>query len=424
MRVKRYVVDSMSDALQQIRSDLGKDAIILNTKSVKTGGFLGMFRKKQIEVIAAVDPAETKEKPSVRKPFAEPAPKLPLVQTAPVPAAPLPSVTGNQAAAREPVHNEERFAETFKNTLSLQANKTIVPAAETGKPDGLTKELEEMKGMLWKLVMADGNTGQAPAAFSALRKQLVKQEVEEEIITSIFEKVLKQLLPEDIHSEQKVAAMVKEVLLGMINQSAPKSGSLRQETRFVHFVGPTGVGKTTTLAKLAADSVIGHRRKVGMLTSDTYRIAAVEQLKTYANILNLPLKVIYSVEDLAPSIERLSDCNLLFMDTAGRNYRIKEYVTEIEKLLASGLPSETFLVLSLTSKYSDMEAIVQSFENIQVDKVIFTKIDETRTYGAILNLVVNYKLALSYFTTGQNVPDDIEIAAPDKIVSLLLGEYA
>jgi flagellar biosynthesis protein FlhF len=407
MRVKKYVVDSMSDALQQIRTDLGKDAIILNTKPIKTGGFLGMFRKKKIEVIAAIDPNESNERERKR------------VKPSPV------SFSASAAPAIQEEKKQVAFS-TVLQTAALQHESAAFPEEKANVPKELpstiSREVEEMKEMFWKLMLKDEGVSALPPSFAPLRKRLLEQEVTEEIIATVFEHVLKQVKAEKIADEKHVWKAAKEAIVSLLVERGGTHGALLETTVFANFVGPTGVGKTTTLAKLAAESMLQHNKKVGMITSDTYRIAAVEQLKTYANILNVPLKVVYSAEELVPTVERMNGCNMIFMDTAGRNYRNKEYVEQINKLLQSPLPNETFLVLSVTAKQSDLEAIIESFKEATIDKVIFTKIDETRTYGSILNLIVKHGLTLSYFTTGQNVPDDIEIATPEKVAALLLGE--
>lgn len=407
MRVKKYVVDSMSDALQQIRTDLGKNAIILNTKPIKTGGFLGMFRKKKIEVIAAIDPNESNERERKR------------VKPSPV------SFSASAAPAIQEEKKQVAFS-TVLQTAALQNESAAFPEEKANVPRELSstisREVEEMKEIFWKLMLKDEGVSVLPPSFAPLRKRLLEQEVTEEIIATVFDHVLKQVKAEEIADEKHVWKAAKEAIVSLLVERGGAHGALLETTVFANFVGPTGVGKTTTLAKLAAESMLQHKKKAGMITSDTYRIAAVEQLKTYANILNVPLKVVYSAEELVPTVERMSGCDMIFMDTAGRNYRNREYVEEINKLLQSPLPNETFLVLSVTAKQSDLEAVIESFKETTIDKVIFTKVDETRTYGSILNLIVKHRLALSYFTTGQNVPDDIEIATPEKVAALLLGE--
>ncbi|MDT2264619.1 AAA family ATPase [Paenibacillus larvae] len=192
----------------------------------------------------------------------------------------------------------------------------------------------------------------------------------------------------------------------------------------IHFVGPTGVGKTTTIAKLAAEQVLKHHKKAGFITSDTYRISAVEQLRTYANILGVPLEVVFSPQNLPRAFEALQDVDVIFMDTAGRNFRKELAVSELNALLQSCGETETYLVLSLTTKYEDIRVITENFIKFGVDKVLFTKMDETATYGTLVNLKRDFQLPFSYLTDGQNVPDDITLADEDKIVELLLEGYS
>ncbi|MGG2201708.1 AAA family ATPase [Paenibacillus validus] len=221
-------------------------------------------------------------------------------------------------------------------------------------------------------------------------------------------------------SETFVKQSLQRQLLAMLRMEGSKS--IAADTRIAHFVGPTGVGKTTTIAKLAAEQVLKHHRKVGFITSDTYRIAAVEQLKTYATILNVPLEVVFSPSDLTKAFDNLKDCDLIFMDTAGRNFRNEMYVSELNALLKSSGKSETFLVLSLTTKYKDMKAITSNFSKFKLHKVLFTKMDETDSYGAILNLVREFGLQISYIANGQSVPDDIRVLQEQFIIDLILED--
>ena len=204
----------------------------------------------------------------------------------------------------------------------------------------------------------------------------------------------------------------------------PISGSGRLDNaRVIHFVGPTGVGKTTTIAKLAAEDTLRRRRTVGLITSDTYRIAAVDQLRTYADILGLTLEVVFSPAEAARAFQQLEDKDRVLMDTAGRNYRSELQIHEVSSLLRSAPDADTCLVLSLTGRTADMEAVAKPFIQHGVDKVIFTKLDETTVYGAALNLVLGHGLHPVYLTFGQTVPDDLEPFRPLRYANLLLGEY-
>ena len=190
------------------------------------------------------------------------------------------------------------------------------------------------------------------------------------------------------------------------------------------FVGPTGVGKTTTIAKLASCFCVDKKKKVVLLTADTYRIAAAEQLRTYANILKVPFRVIYSKEELEAAISDFSDYDYIFVDTAGHSHKNTEQRTAVKELIQTAenqAEKDIFLVLSATTKYKDLLAIADAYKEFCNYKLIFTKLDETGEWGNLLNVKLHTKAAMSYVTSGQNVPDDIEAFQPQKTVKQLLG---
>ncbi|MDR6883876.1 flagellar biosynthesis protein FlhF [Bacillus sp. 3255] len=444
MRVKRYVVDSMPDALQKIRTDLGKDAVILNTKEIRTGGFLGMFGKKKIEVIAAIDNANTApaaprvaQQPQPVKvpaaamqgqaarsvPYQSDFPEVPdVLAPVSVPKAPV----AVSAASEPPAQSQAAQLQTAV-PLTGQASTAYTPASvHTAnrsvyqKDDHLIDELKQMKEMMKKLTQAS-DVDLLPEPLQKLEQRLCDQEVDPALVRQIMEETLADFRLADEPVTDESARQLVRVKLGQLFQTN-HSKRISPSTRVVHFVGPTGVGKTTTIAKLAAEQVLKYQRKVGFITSDTYRIAAIEQLKTYATILNVPLEVVFSPQDLVKAFHHLADCDVIFMDTAGRNFRNEMYVSELNSLLSTQGSSETILVLSLTTKYRDMKAITNNFNKFKLDKVIFTKMDETDSYGAIVNVVHEFSLHLSYVTNGQNVPDDITELDEWQIIDMLLEE--
>ncbi len=401
MRVKRYVVDSMPDALQRIRNELGKDAVILNTKEVRSGGFLGWFGKKKIEVIAATD-SNASTAPAV--------PPTPAVPSAAAHFLNAVSAAENRQAVSEPVL-EEHPAPSGKQ-----------PAKPKSKEDILLEEIKHMKEMVYRLSRQNDEASTYPPAFKELERRLLSQGVDVTLVDELLRNALEQAGDAETATGEQARQLIKEQLRKLLHTGKPKG--IAPDTRIAHFVGPTGVGKTTTIAKLAAEQVLKHNRKVGFITSDTYRIAAVEQLRTYATILNVPMEVVFSPQELNRAFRQLHDRDIIFMDTAGRNYRNEMYVSELNSLLKSQQNSETFLVLSLTTKYDDMKAITANFCKFKLDKVLFTKMDETDSLGAIANLVHDFSLQLSYITTGQNVPDDIAEANEELIIDRLLEEHA
>ena len=197
-----------------------------------------------------------------------------------------------------------------------------------------------------------------------------------------------------------------------------------QGPKMLFFIGPTGVGKTTTIAKIASHFCVDGGKKVALLTADTYRIAAAEQLRTYANILEVPFRIIYSVEELSQAVRDFKDCDYILVDTAGHSHQNAEQKKVMKELIHSVdgiLEKEVFLVLSATTKYRDLLSIADTYSDMTDYKLIFTKLDETITLGNLLNLKLYTGAPLSYVTCGQNVPDDIEDFNPQKTVKRLLG---
>ncbi|PQP80625.1 flagellar biosynthesis protein FlhF [Paenibacillus sp. PCH8] len=449
MRVKQYVVETMPEAMLQIRKDLGSDAVILSTKEIKVGGVMGMFRKKRIEVVAAVDKEETKQSP---KPVQH--------QFTPVPRAFVPEAYRQTARSFAAVSDEsvttdradQNAQEKSVAAMSKFESNNIVTDIDNGsdssstehKPrpqgadfsglttastqlasdlqqDKLMNELQDLKQMMTKLSKQGTSADPVPEELHKIRERLMEQDVWPEVWESWFDSIQARFTEGGLNEQEIEQAVRLEVMHFLENRI---DEGILPTTRIVYVAGPTGVGKTTTIAKLAAEQMFKKQRKVGFITSDTYRISAVEQLRTYASILNVPLEVVQSPGDTQRAISRLEDCDLIFMDTAGRNYRNELLVSELQSLLAPVENSETFLVMSMTSKSADMVQITEHFSKYGLGKVIFTKMDETGSCGPMFNLLYRFPLKLAYVANGQNVPDDLLKPAADLLSKQLLGELA
>jgi flagellar biosynthesis protein FlhF len=359
MIIKTYVVKNVTEAYPIIFHDLGTEAFILNTKPIKTGGFFGLFRKRQVEVVAAAD-----------------------------------------YYAENPTQME----------LAIEVEK---PVNDT--QNAVLRELSEVKGLISAIVKDEKNT--IPTAVEKWVLRLREQEVDEEVIQYIVKKVkMKQI--QNLSGQE-----IEQCFLAIIEQLLEEGKAKDPDSSpfLITLVGPTGVGKTTTIAKLAAARVFQQRQKVGLLTTDTYRIAAVEQLKTYAGILNIPLEVVSNPNDLQKSMEALKGCHMVFMDSAGRNYLEEEYIEEINQFLRYKVPQENYLVLSMTTRWRDMRNIVEQMKSVPIDKLILTKWDETSCYGVALNMVYHYPYPLSYVSLGQGVPQDIMQTDPLFMAKKILG---
>jgi len=384
VKVKKYTAESMTEAMKFVREELGTDAVILSSKPIYIGGFLGLFKKRRIEVVAAIDStAESnqmvaKQKPKKVKPSS-------VLEQLPKPVS----------------------SESIKKDL------------ETRNPD-LLKEIADLKGMIAGLRSTGTEDIHYPELLAPAHAVLVKQEIAASIRTQVMDGlVAKWRTVKHEVTQEEVQDWLKSALAEQIEWISKEE--LAFQKKYINVVGPTGVGKTTTLAKVAAQTVLKERKKVAFITTDTYRIAAIDQLKTYAKILNVPIEVAYNLEDFKRAAERFAHYDLVFIDTAGRNFRNAQYVKDLGDIIDFTEEMETYLVLSLTSKQRDMEDIYRQFSTIPLKHIIFTKADETATYGAMINMIQQYQLAPAYITNGQNVPDDLMKATPVNILNLLFG---
>jgi len=382
LKVKKYRAASMPEAMKLIRSELGNEAIILNSRVIQTGGFLGLFKKNSIEVIAALD-------------------AMPGEQ--------------NKPAIKEKQKPVETLAPPTKTPIKKSADNQNALLSED-----LQKELTELKALL-KNVKLESNEGiPLPDPIQDTKRWLTNQGIDQELMDSLMKASIELWYTNGGEmSRDEVRKWARDYLIKQINHLP--FGGISFAKKYILVVGPTGVGKTTTLAKVAADCILKYKKKVAFITTDTYRIAAIEQLKTYANILNVPIEVCYNLEDFQKAAQIFSDYDLVFIDTAGRNFRNRKYVEDLNQIIDFQKDIETFLVLSLTSKQIDMEEIYQQFSLITIDKMIFSKADETSTFGSLFNMIYKKEKAVAYITNGQNVPDDFITATPENVVNRIIG---
>ncbi|SFD80220.1 flagellar biosynthesis protein FlhF [Lentibacillus persicus] len=366
MKVKKFVAPTMPEAMNTIRKELGPEAVILNSKEVSKGGFLGLFKKRSIEVVAALDPS------------------------------PKPPPKNDKKPTRQPI--------PFK------------PASTDGD---VLSEVRQLRKVI-ELQTADG--ADYPTDYQVIYRHLLSQEIEETLAHDLMDALVQKHKASDTLLTDHNAILLEiraEIEERFQNRGV---GGFAERKRLIQFVGPTGAGKTTTIAKVAASRMMHDHKRVAFITADTYRIAAVEQLKTYANILNVPLEVVYNSDDYNEAIQKYASYDLILVDTAGRNFREEKYVRDLEKTIAFNDETETCLVLSLTAKASDLAKIYDQFKHLPIQNVIFTKMDETRQYGSILNITLNNNLGVAYLTNGQDVPDDILKPTPQVVSGLIAGE--
>ena len=365
MKMKKYTADTMVEAMKKVRADFGDDAVILSSNVVNTKGFLGFFQKKSVEVVAGFDqPSMIQEEPSY-------IPKRPTVST------------------------------------------------ELKQDAELKKEIIEMKRLIQDMKQS-ATFVNFPEDLSPLLTFLENQHLSKELIYQIGNEIFTLMKKEkkDFSIEEQLQ-IAKNVLKDEFSKLP--FGGISFSKRYINVLGPTGVGKTTTIAKVAARALLEEKKKIGFITTDTYRIAAIEQLRTYANLLQAPVEIAYNSEDFEEAILKMKDRDLIFIDTAGRNYKEIKFVDDLKRLIDFSLDMESFLVLSVTSKEEDMKTIIERFTSFPIEKFIFTKVDETESIGPMFNLMKQYGIGTAYYTDGQEVPEDIAEADLDKMLNLLLA---
>ena len=442
MLVKTFQAASMPEALRMVKAELGPDAMILSTKKERTGGFLGFFSKQVYRVTAAIDP--------VRKPAPPPAAPVVHREAAPRERTAREEMESSMLAplARELKDLREKVESLTRREEETRAEAKSVDGADASEqPDsGINlkniprSDLEEIKKLLLATLvksqegdtkdiqwptMADGNIlGQSGADLlpddSPLARELAASGVSTELIRKIVDTL--NTLPLE-SGNQTVKGRLGETL-GRLIKFAGTLKLKKNSPRIIALVGPTGVGKTTTTAKLAAMYALNKGNKVALITMDIFRVGAVEQLKTYSRIMGIPLEVASTPKELEKAVEKHSSCDLIFIDTAGRSHKDKEKLDEMKNFLEDKIPVEVYLCLSATTKDRELEEILNRFRIFQVSKVVFTKIDECESFGNMVNLLMKDNLQIAYFTTGQRVPEDIEIATPAKLADMIFREGA
>jgi len=401
MQVKKYVAPTYAEALILAKNELGTDAVIVDSRKVRVGGIFGLFGKEMTELTVAADerPAPPRAaKPAAARPPAAPAPADPArpVAVAASPAAPspraaaVPAPAAQAAPAAAGVPLAPEFAALRREMADL---KQAVTRLVENRPDPAA--LMELKGYARKVY-----------------EQLLEAGVEEGLALSISRKV-------GAHAT-KGRALLRAELLRLLGPGAPIQAGPGQR-RVVALVGPTGVGKTTTLAKLAAHFALERGLKVELITADTFRIAAVDQLRTYADILSIPLYTVERPLDVAQALEETAGADLVLIDTGGRSHKDDERMAELQDLLAAARPDEIHLVFALNTNPRDADRMLERYLPLGVNRLLFTKVDETSAPGLLLNIRLRSDLPVSYITDGQSVPDDLRPADAVDYSRLFMG---
>lgn len=417
MTIKKFIGKSQDEATQKAKQELGENCVIMNVKSVKPSGFFRIFRSVTYEVTAAIEEKEVVTsggKNFEKSDFSNQMERINIV-------------------ADEHINLKDQSFHTKKVEATHDFNREKWGSKNSleEKNIGLEEKIESLQSLLENKLSEQSHQKNSYMEEPLLKENLtyIKAIYKTLLENEVNEHYSNQLLDE-VDKVMRTATSLDYILSTIYQKMILKLGQPRtivtgkRKPKVIFFVGPTGVGKTTTIAKLASKLKMEQHKKVALLTADTYRIAAAEQLRTYANILDTPLSIIYSVQELRSSITKMIESDFILVDTAGFSHKNEEQRMDMKQLVESidgDYEKEVFLVVSATTKYRDLTQIADSYKEIADYRLIFTKLDETSAYGNIYNLKQYTGAELSYVTAGQNVPDDISIFDTQKIVRNLLG---
>ncbi|MBR6451862.1 MAG: flagellar biosynthesis protein FlhF [Lachnospiraceae bacterium] len=387
MIIKKFQGKTEEEAIALAKKELGESVTILSTKNVKRKGLFSFFKKPLVEVNAAMEEEQERiaRKPVIRNTNPQILPDEPPKQSAPAPV-------------------KDRVIEEKLESLHTLIEQQLV------KENGGEKEPEH------------SDTDDQHVEFMKLiYNTLIDNEVDEKYVNELLDEV--ERVKGQKSSIDAVLSIIYQKMILMFGQSSGIT-SAAKGPKLIYFVGPTGVGKTTTIAKIASRLSVNEKKRVVLLTTDTYRIAAAEQLRTYANILDTPFRIIYTCEDMTEAVDDYKDADYILVDTAGHSHTNREQKNSMLQLVEcvdDSVEKEVFLVVSATTKYRDLISIADAYTDLKGYQLIFTKLDETTTLGNLFNLRLHTGASLSYITCGQNVPDDIELFSPQSTVKQLLG---
>lgn len=395
MIIKKFQGKTEQDAVEAAKKELGNGVVVMNVKELKKKGFLAFLKGKMIEVTVALEEEPDRVLPAKKEtPAKAPDPKIYEA---------LESIIREKDEGTDKAIEEK--LESLQSLLEKQLQMTETEKETEEEAEESAKEPEDSNVRFLKL----------------LYQTMLENEISEKYANQIIDE-LDQMLKPNMPIDYILSNVYQKMILKFGQSSA--IAPCTRKPKVVYFIGPTGVGKTTTIAKLASRYTVDKKMKVALFTTDTYRIAAAEQLRTYANILEVPFRVIYTVDEMQKGIEEFRKFDYIFVDTTGHSHQNTEQqdaMKEIIHAVDESLEKEIYLVVSATTKYKDLVNIADNYSAITDYKLIFTKLDETTSLGNLFNLKLYTGAQMSYITCGQNVPDDIEEFNPQKTVKTLLG---
>ncbi len=428
MKIKKFVGRSFQEAFEQMKQELGPDAIILHSKKVKSSGGLDFLSGKPMyEITAGIDsvPGEQERRTSLHGIAEEVAVPRQRKKAAPAAASAAEKYARNAVSGNNGNGTTEATvpSQDIIRSWELERQKMLGQLTQLTE---IKDEINDIKKVVTQVAdfLKYSRMPALPEPFKVLLKQLVDNEVNEDLAKAIVQTVYSHTNVKHYKNGDIVRRNLLQLMQRMIKVAKP----LEQISRVpyvVALVGPTGVGKTTTVAKIAANLKLFYNRKVALISADTYRIAAIEQLQTFANIANIPMSVAYSPQEIREAVLKYREKDIVLIDTVGRSPKHDQHLRELQKFVDAANPDEVHLVVSLTSSFGTMLDVVNRFQLMRPNRLIFSKLDEASHTGNMMNVLYKHPLPVSYLTTGQTVPNDIVNADKGLLANLILkGDFA
>jgi flagellar biosynthesis protein FlhF len=414
MKIKKFKAGTIKEALLLVKAELGPQAVILNTK--KMGG--GLFGGEKYEVTAALDensyakPGDLKTETEIETETEEKAKRV----TTYSPRKLKEGSTRGATTVIDRVRRENVPAE------GLAYDHFAPPSLESEGFESLRQDLDKMRSAVYSMAEkgAPAEAENLPAGLKAVRETLEQNEVSPAQITALLSQMKKDHTPEQQQSDLWMRrSLFRRVEAGMAVSGPIKKGEGR--ARRIALVGPTGVGKTTTIAKLAAHLKLKEKLNVALIAADNYRMAAIEQIQQFAQIAGIPLEVVFSDAEMHQALVKFASYDIVFIDTAGRSQRNIEHMNDLRRTLMAADADEVHLTVSITTKMRDLRLIEKKYAEVGYNRLIFTKLDETISYGTLYNLVRESGKPVSYVSTGQGIPDDLNVGTTSALANLIVG---
>jgi flagellar biosynthesis protein FlhF len=416
MKVKKYMGPSMRDAMEKMKKDLGTGAVILGSRKISRGGILDFLGKEMFEVTATTEENILSGRKSTAMAGTSAGSRVsvtvgddgPVAQSS---KAEFPGLVKGTLAGVKPLP-----------TSSFSSTPAESNSSERGKVLLLQQELKDLRSAVGDMAeqIKYQRMPSLPPVLKDIYKKLVDIELEEKIAGDLIQRIFARFSQNEYSRPEKVEKCLIEEISRMIKVARPTP--VRDNSPLViALTGPSGTGKTTSLAKLATNKKFYGGKKIAMVTADTYRVAATQQLGTFSEIADIPMEIVHSPRDIAKVLKRHRDKEVILVDTAGSSQFNEKMLSELKDLLQAADPDEVHLVLSVNTKPKDMAHAIKRFRTAKNMRLLLTKFDETLTFGSIVSVAQNSEMPVSFLTFGQEVPEDIEAADPVKIANLVVN---